>query len=371
MNKNCLVIFQSPNNGGTRTYFFYLMEYLLEKNIQINLLVQRNEFSGVIPAFCYENNIQVTLFDEQIKDVKLYHFKSFKWTLLFCYNYLKQVAFLWRLWFEVRPQFTIISQGWPFMWFRALYLPGKKIFVQHVMPLHDMDKGNRFFLKLAMLLRQGTFISVSDFAQDKMRIHWLGTYKKVKTIYNFVTIKDRTQVKKEGDYIHVLCLARVEEGKNPMRWIEVAKEITAKHSNVSFTWAGKGSLLDDAIAETTKDNQINFIGFVNNVDALYAKTDIYFEPSKREAHGISVVGAMAWGIPAIATKNGGTTESVKDGETGFIVDVTYKEEMIEKLEILINDSKLRKIMGDKGQKRHEALFTREIWEEEMNELIIL
>lgn len=337
----------------------------------VHLLVKKEEFSGDIPGFCKKNRIHHTFFEKEINDVHLYRFNSLKNTLLYFYNYFKQVSFLWKVWFQVKPQMSIISQGWPFMWFRALYLPGKKIFVQHVMPLHNMDKGGRLFLKLALFFRQGTFIAVSNFAQRKMRKYWLGNYPKVQTIYNYVEADVINTNREKKDIITVLCLARVEEGKNPLLWADLAHGLTKKYQQVVFTWAGKGSLLDEARLKTKNNDRINFIGFVNNVDTLYAQADIYFEPSKREAHGISVVGAMAWKIPAIATNNGGTTESVVDGKTGFIVDVQDHTEMLDKLEILINDADLRIQMGIEARKRYKKLFTKEIWEKEMDKIIRL
>ena len=368
--KELLLIYQSPNIGGTRTYFFQLTNYLINLSYAITLLVKEDELDNSITDHCSHNNIKIISYGQQIKDVHLYSFSNIKNIILYIYNYLKQVIFLWKIYYKVWPKTIIISQGWPFIWFRALFLPGKKYFIQHVMPLHPLDKGGYFFLKIALFFRQGFFISVSDFAQNKMRKHWLGNYSKIKTIYNYY---EKTviisSVEKSTSKVIILCLARVEEGKSPLTWIKVAEKIVKRYPSVKFLWAGKGSLLEIAQKETASNPNINFLGHTDNVDNLYARADIYFEASKREAHGISVVGAMAWGIPAIATINGGTTESVIHKKTGFIVNVDDVEEIYRSLVALINSPNQRKSMGKAAYLRYNEIFTKKLWEKEMSQLL--
>lgn len=368
--KEILLIYQSPNIGGTRTYFFHLTQYLINLSYAITLLVKEDELDNSITDYCNQNNIKIITYDQQIKDVHLYSFSNVKNIILYIYNYLKQVIFLWKIYYKVRPKTIIISQGWPFIWFRALFLPGKKYLIQHVMPLHPLDKGGYFFLKIALFFKQGFFISVSDFAQNKMRKYWLGNYSKIKTIYNYYEkTRIANSLKKFSSEVIILCLARVEEGKSPFVWIEVAEKIVKMYPFVKFIWAGKGSLLNMSQKKTNSNPCINFIGYIEDVDSLYARADIYFEASKREAHGISVVGAMAWGIPAIATINGGTTESVIHNKTGFTVNVENAEEINRSLVSLINSPKQRKAMGKAAYLRYNEMFTKKLWKKQMSQLL--
>lgn len=364
-----LLFFQNPNIGGGTAYLFMIAELLQKRGKKIVLLAKDSEITPEIAQYCEAQNISIRAYHNEIAYMASDSFFISSHFFKFTYNYIKQVDFLLQHYNQVKPNSVFVFSGWPFMWFKALWLPGIVVFSQHVMPLHDMDKGNRLFLKLAMLFSNNIMITVSEFSKKKIEKHWKKIAdKQHKVIYNYYE-KNKDVKKQKHNTINILCLARVEEGKNPLLWAEIANQLTAKYKHIMFTWAGNGSLLNQAKAITLHNNRVNFIGFVKNVDELYAQTDIYFEPSKREAHGISVVGAMAWGIPAIATDNGGTTESVLDGQTGFIVDVTNKQQMIEKLEILISNSELRKTMGEKARKRYEEMFTREIWEREMDKLI--
>jgi len=367
--KNVFLVFQTPDYGGTRTFFFQLAQYLLERNYQIHLLVKTSEFTGIVPDFCKDKNIIVYRFDEEIKLMPLDSFRDFKTTLLITYNYLKQIFYLRKIHKKIRPEFTIVSQGWPFIWTKALYLPGKIYFVQHVMPLNPLDKGNLLLFKVGLLRKKCTFVSVSNFCRNKICEYWIGKYPKIEIIYNYYEQPKKYLKITDSTDITILAIARVEDGKNPLLWIEMAKEVVNIRHNIRFIWAGDGTLLDEARKLTADTPNIKFIGFQSNVDELYARADIYFEPSKRESHGISVVGALAHGVPAIATSYGGTVETVIDGYNGYIVDVSNKTQMIDRLLKLIDDKELRTEMGCKGYQRWEEMFTRKIWEEKMDKLL--
>lgn len=366
MNNRIMLFFQSPENGGTRTYFFQLTEYLLNKNKRIFLFVDADDHTADLLAYCHEKKIS-------LKPLPAWFTKSeFNGKFLNCaglkYLFTNAKYILFLLWTYVRicPRHVFVSVGWPFTWFRILLLPGKKIYVQHVMPRHELDRGNKLLLRASLLTGKPQFISVSDFCGNKMKHFWLGKYKRLQTIYNYFEIKNNPPSEKTNrSNLQVLALARVEDGKDPFLWIEIAKKISQSRTDVQFVWAGKGSLLEEARLRCKGYDHIQFIGFVEDVDALYAASDIYFEPTKREAHGISVVGAMAWGLPVITTPNGGTVESVIDGVNGYVVDTSNISGIVERFNRLLNNSLLRANMGLEGKKRFEKMFTKLIWEEKM------
>jgi len=87
-----------------------------------------------------------------------------------------------------------------------------------------------------------------------------------------------------------------------------------------------------------------------------------------EAFGVSIIEAMAHGLPVVCTKHGGVIESVVDGETGFMCDPGDIEAQADAFLKLANNIELRQNMGDAGRKRvaeyfnpeQEALQLREI-----------
>jgi glycosyltransferase involved in cell wall biosynthesis len=71
----------------------------------------------------------------------------------------------------------------------------------------------------------------------------------------------------------------------------------------------------------------------------------------------SVLEYMALGKPVVATSGGGTNEIVTDNETGFLVSPSNPKELADRLQVLLNDSKLCTKMGQSGKMRIHEIFS--------------
>lgn len=93
---------------------------------------------------------------------------------------------------------------------------------------------------------------------------------------------------------------------------------------------------------------------------LYPEADIFVQPSVgEEAFGISVIEAMACGLPVLASDSGGLPEVVDDGVTGKIVQSGNVKAWASAINQLGADQGLRISMGEAGARRVKSLFT---WE---------
>ncbi len=91
--------------------------------------------------------------------------------------------------------------------------------------------------------------------------------------------------------------------------------------------------------------ELEWIGITNNVNSYLENSDIYCQPSRTEALGLSIAEAMQNGLPVVATAVGGIPELVRNGENGFLVKTSDAEALAEKLELLICDQDMRERMG--------------------------
>ena len=194
----------------------------------------------------------------------------------------------------------------------------------------------------------------------------------VKVIYNCILEKEKEERRSIKPPLIVLTVGHVAWYKNPNIWLEVAERVinSNKDKNIEFIWAGNGELLEKyrEIVTDRKLKGIKFIGFQEDIDELYAQATVYFQPSKIESFGLSVVEAFSWHIPCVVANVGGLTELVEDNKNGFAIrgdDVDGYEKIIF---LLLGDLELNKKIGLAGRAIYEEKFTERIYQEKMNDL---
>lgn len=94
----------------------------------------------------------------------------------------------------------------------------------------------------------------------------------------------------------------------------------------------------------------------NLVPKVLATFDIFCVSSYSESFGVAVVEAMAASLPVVATDADGFLEVVKDNETGLIAKRNSPEDLSSKLQVLVENPELRKVMGIEGRKRASELY---------------
>ena len=94
--------------------------------------------------------------------------------------------------------------------------------------------------------------------------------------------------------------------------------------------------------------------------AEFAAADVFCLPSWWEAMPLSVLEAMAAGLPVVATDVGDVRRSVADGVTGRVVPVQSPEALADALEPLLTDPDLRRRMGKAGRERVVEMFSSEV-----------
>lgn len=135
----------------------------------------------------------------------------------------------------------------------------------------------------------------------------------------------------------------------------LAEDITGFHLNI----IGDGPLresLEKMVRQLGIESVISFCGMRHDVPEQLRDLDIFVLSSTTEGISLTLLEAMATGLPIVATNVGGNPEVVVDGETGFIVPSKNPRELADKLLRLIADEDLRRQMGERGRKRVEEHF---------------
>jgi glycosyltransferase involved in cell wall biosynthesis len=117
----------------------------------------------------------------------------------------------------------------------------------------------------------------------------------------------------------------------------------------------------EAMMPPEVSEKVTFHGWVGERPQLiehYYAGDIFVLPSIcNDSFGIPVVEAMAAGSPVVASRSGGVVETVKDRETGFIVEKNDPHQLAYLLLKLLENDALRETMGRAGRERALANFT--------------
>jgi glycosyltransferase involved in cell wall biosynthesis len=101
---------------------------------------------------------------------------------------------------------------------------------------------------------------------------------------------------------------------------------------------------------------VRFAGERRDVGDLLPAFDLFAQPSLWEGFGVTVLEAMAAGLPVVASRVGGIPEIVRDGETGLLVPAGDADALAAALLRLLEDPGLAALMGRAGRARLEEQF---------------
>lgn len=115
---------------------------------------------------------------------------------------------------------------------------------------------------------------------------------------------------------------------------------------------GEVEKIKTIIRDKHLEDVVEFKGWVSGDDKirLLNSADIFILPSYNEGLPISVLEAMGYGIPVIATPVGGIPEVITDGENGFLVSPGDVDGIVNALSSLVKDPSLRKVMGENARR---------------------
>lgn len=163
----------------------------------------------------------------------------------------------------------------------------------------------------------------------------------------------------QGDKKVVLFVGRLAEKKGVAYLIEAMKQIDAL-----LVIVGNGPLrktLEEQAEQVGKD-RIRFLGEKTHEELkkIYASADIFVAPSVtakdggQEGLGLVLLEAMASGLPVVASKSGGITQIIKDGENGLLCEEKCVWQLAENICALLNDECLYKKIAENGNRTVKA-----------------
>lgn len=159
------------------------------------------------------------------------------------------------------------------------------------------------------------------------------------------------------DSKNLVAVGRLSKEKGFDDLLRLFKKISAKHPDWKLNIVGDGmernNLLDLA-RELKLGEKVVFHGYQNKdyINNVLLESSIYVMTSHTESFGLVLIEAMSYGVPCVSyTSAQGANEIISDGETGYLIKNRNENEMIEKIELLIEDEKLRNKLGKNARIR--------------------
>lgn len=161
-------------------------------------------------------------------------------------------------------------------------------------------------------------VTVSDLTRNIVINKYGIDPAKVVTVHNAVDFSGRENLQVERgvrDKV-VTFLGRITYQKGPEYFIEAAAKVLKRTKNVRFVMAGSGDMMTRAIRQVARlgiSDRFHFTGFLRGqeVQKMFALSDVYIMPSVSEPFGISPLEAMRSNVPSIISHQSGAAEVLK------------------------------------------------------------
>ena len=136
--------------------------------------------------------------------------------------------------------------------------------------------------------------------------------------------------------------------------------VRARVPEARLVIAGEGELRPELEAQARElglRDRVVFAGFRHDLDRLLPALSVFCLSSRLEGLGTSLLDAMSYGLPVVATAAGGIPEAVEDGVSGRVVPPGDAGALAEALADLLGDDERRRAYGAAGRRRFLERFT--------------
>ena len=158
----------------------------------------------------------------------------------------------------------------------------------------------------------------------------------------------RAQEGSAEDDVLFVCVARFARQKNHALLVKAFAQVCARHPNPRLLLVGDGVLRNDLETQVNGlglASRVRFLGLRADIPEVLAACDVFVLSSEFEGNPLSVLEAMAAGLPTISTAVGGVPSLLENGTSGILVHSGDAEGFSKAMESLLLNRGLRQSMG--------------------------
>jgi glycosyltransferase involved in cell wall biosynthesis len=247
-----------------------------------------------------------------------------------------------------------------------------RVHTLHSVAAHEMGMGpSRRVRLLAFRFRVGSFVPVAIAEEVARTFETLYNYPNPILIPNGVSIdafspdrEVRQRVRRELEvepqtlvFVHVGRFAVV---KNHEMLVAAFAQLVGQQPLPTELWLVGDGELREAVQHQVRalgiESRVRFLGVRSDIPDLLRAADVFVFPSRWEGNPLSVMEAMATGLPVIATAVGGVPELVEDGVSGILIPNEDRDALVAAMQRMVEQPDLRVQMGQAARCRAVERF---------------
>jgi glycosyltransferase involved in cell wall biosynthesis len=246
----------------------------------------------------------------------------------------------------------------------------KVLFTEHGRHYPDFRRPKRVAFNRVLLPFTDGIVAVSGFIRDCLRDNEGLPESRIRVLYNGID-PDRFAVSPDRDALRrgqgigpddpvVGIAARFAPVKDHATLLGAFRAVKQRLPAAKLVLAGDGELRSDLEARSDElgiRDSVRFLGVRRDVPALLRTWDVFCLSSLSEGTSVTLLEAMASGLPAVVTRVGGNPEVVQEGVTGHTAPRGDAEALGDALVRVLSDRETGARMGQAGRTRVHEIFT--------------
>ena len=218
------------------------------------------------------------------------------------------------------------------------------VLTRHV--LFQLHKSHRLTLR-----NVARVIAVSRAVFDSLRAQRIFDRNKITVVYNGIDV-DRfagtREVRTDKDpnaRFSVGMIGHIAPIKGHKEFLRAAAIVCQRRDDVDFVIVGEDKSykgenrrrIEKLIGELKIGPRIKLLGWTNEVEKVLGTFDLFVSPARAEPFGLSIVEAMAAGVPVLATRSEGACEIIESDQTGRLVPLRDVDALAGAIDELLSD----------------------------------
>lgn len=169
-------------------------------------------------------------------------------------------------------------------------------------------------------------------------------------------LKKIESLKREKIY-DICCTARISASKNPLKFLNIIKELKQEFPNINAIWIGDGEMKEifiQKIKDLELDKNVKLVGFQKNPYEYMMQSKIFLLTSDWEGYGLVAFEALTLGLPCVVSNVGGLPNIV-DENCGALCKNNDISEYVSNIKKLLLDEKKLKIFSENASNKSKQL----------------